>query len=88
LKSFDEVTEIDCRSIDRSSEFFRLIRLNKAMQVNLNEDQVFCYARWPTTKKRSDERQIILTGLTLRNGVIEDNQRIKSIKYDSFSVLQ
>lgn len=40
MKSWTNLQEIDCHSIQRAKQFFQLIRLSKALQMNLTIDQV------------------------------------------------
>ncbi|CAF3502703.1 unnamed protein product [Rotaria socialis] len=82
INSFKDVEKIDSHCIHRSCNFIELMCLSHALNINLTRDKIRCIGQWAASKDKkisSPSRHLILNGLTIINGIIEDNNRIKSI---------
>jgi len=81
--SLKQLDRIDGFCIDRSRNLVELMCLNEAIQRNVNRDQIQCVARRTTnpTQVSSQTRRLIIENLTIINGIDQENQQIKSIRF-------
>ncbi|CAF4763175.1 unnamed protein product, partial [Rotaria sp. Silwood1] len=83
INCLNDVEKLDCHCIHRSRNLIELICLSHALKYNLTRDNIRCIGQWSSSKNNSmssdKTRHLILNGLTIINGIVEDNHRIKSI---------
>ncbi|CAF5022266.1 unnamed protein product, partial [Rotaria sp. Silwood1] len=83
INCLNDVEKLDCHCIHRSRNLIELICLSHALKYNLTRDNIRCIGQWSSSKTNSmssdKTRHLILNGLTIINGIVEDNHRIKSI---------
>ncbi|UJR11505.1 hypothetical protein I4U23_015686 [Adineta vaga] len=81
LKSLKDVEKLDSQCIQRSRHLMELMCLSQGLKLNITQDKIQCIGQWASAKEKkysSDSRHLIFNGAIIVNGIIENNNRIKS----------
>ncbi|CAF4769523.1 unnamed protein product, partial [Rotaria sp. Silwood2] len=83
INSLKDVEKLDCNCINRSKNLIELMCLSYALKINLTRDNIRCIGQFSLLKDNkissNKTRHLILNGLIIINGIVEDNYKIKSI---------